>query len=321
MAQLLRTIDRAPGLASGSTVHVLASQREHKRKHELERDGIALNGEGLHRVRLDHLYGSITAARNLVQLPLAEARAVLVVGEIDLDEDEDADGGAVLQIADSCALTATVLLQRVRQQQLVNVVRRASGAASGVDTAENHRIVTQVVDVFTKRVLERKPHIAGTGSSSVFHRNAIACSLLTMSAIHPEVHEVFNKLLGDSDDASGGEGASGSHGGDAGNAGSRRDYAGALVTTPASAFADADELEAMTFWDLSGRVRDACGGVLVGFRRAGINSRVVLNPKDKEAKLWQAAVLAASESEIDHGGSSTPTSINPTDALLIVTRG
>ena len=103
--------------------------------------------------------------------------------------------------------------------------------------------------------------------------------------------------------------------------GSGRDYAGALVTTPASAFADADELKTMAFWDLSGRVRDACGGVLVGFRRAGINSRVVLNPKDKEAKLWQPAVLAASESEIDHGGSSTPTSINPTDALLIVTRG
>ena len=326
MAQLLRTIDRAPGLASGSTVHVLASQREHRRKLELERDGIALNGEGLRRVRLDHRYGSITAARNLVQLPLATARAVLVVGEIDLDEDEDADGGAVLQIADSCALTATVLLQRVRHQQLVDVTRRVSGAASGIDNSEAQRIVTQVVDVFTKRVLERKPHIAGTGTSSVFHRNAIACSLLTMSAIHPEAHEVFKKLLGDSDDASGddasGGGASGGDGGDAsGGASSGRDYAGALVTTPASAFADADELKTMAFWDLSGRVRDACGGVLVGFRRAGINSRVVLNPKDKEAKLWQAAVLAASESEIDHGGSSTPTSINPTDALLIVTRG
>ena len=88
-----------------------------------------------------------------------------------------------------------LLLQKLRRQLLRVSAPRAherpppaappQPLVEGAD-GKHAQIVTQVVDALTQRIMHRKPNLTGD-ETWVFHRNGYACSLLTMSAINPEV--------------------------------------------------------------------------------------------------------------------------------------
>jgi len=169
----------------GSEVHILSEQTEKSRRIELESENLALDGSGaggtatpgLLNCRLTHIYGYTTDERAMRRLPLARADAAVVVSDVN-DDDKSALGGAELQIADSEALTSTILLRRLRTQ-----------VECEEPDAPNLTIVTQFVDLLTRRLLERQPDLisvaprAPDGSDEdVRQRGALAGSRKRISA-------------------------------------------------------------------------------------------------------------------------------------------
>ena len=143
-------------------MHILSERREDVRKLELASEGLDLNGRaleldadgsraterGLDHCTLVHVYGYTTDERAMRRLPIASANAAVVVADSNANEDSEALGGAELQIADSEALTSTILLRRLRAEL------SGSGVAGPPLT-----IVTEFVDLLTRRLFERQPDL------------------------------------------------------------------------------------------------------------------------------------------------------------------
>ena len=211
---LLRLLDAR--LPPGSEVYILSEQSERARTLELNAEGLSLDGsptgdeggeKGLVNCRLEHVYGYTTDERAMRRLPLARADAAVVVA--DTNEDDagaglgEGGGGAELQIADSEALTSTILLRRLHAE-----------ISLGQKDAPTLTIVTEFVDLLTRRLLERQGSlitrapaprsspssgaavmkveaVEGDGASSggggevqpvVFHRNYIETTALSLAS-------------------------------------------------------------------------------------------------------------------------------------------
>ena len=85
----------------------------------------------------------------LRQLPLHQIDVAAVFADVN-DDDVRAHGGSELQIADSEAITSTVLLREMHAQM-------HHGSKNGGVGAPPLTIVTQVVDVLTQRLLVQEP--------------------------------------------------------------------------------------------------------------------------------------------------------------------
>ena len=158
---LLRLLDAR--LPPGSEVHILSEQTERHRNFELLQGGLNMDGSaaankdgiepdeaGLTNCKLHHVYGYTTDEKAIARLPLATADAAVVVADANEDPLQDeALGGAELQIADSEALTSTILLRRLR----IDVERKAY---ANDDEPPPLTIVTEFVDLLTRRLLERQ---------------------------------------------------------------------------------------------------------------------------------------------------------------------
>ena len=158
---LLRLLDAR--LPKNSEVHILSEQTMLNRTLELNSEGLALDGSpmerkegeeepdeqdkemGLQNCRLIHYAGYTTDERAMRRLPLNRADAAVVVADAN-EDDVEALGGAELQIADSEALTSTILLRRLRGE---------------IERDHPHcpplTVVTEFVDLLTRRLLERQP--------------------------------------------------------------------------------------------------------------------------------------------------------------------
>jgi len=161
---LIRLLDAR--LPRGSEVHILSEQPAKSREFELLQGGLQLDGSavvkeeqikegdyeeepepGLQNCTLYHLYGYTTDEKAIRRLPLSRADAAVVVADANSNENEDdALGGAELQIADSEALTSTILLRRLR----IEFERSAAKPLPALT------IVTEFVDLLTRRLLERQ---------------------------------------------------------------------------------------------------------------------------------------------------------------------
>jgi len=160
---LLRLLDAR--LPPNSEVYILSEQSEKRRQVELESEGLALDGGpatkdfggeadeaeddsegGLRNCTIQHVYGYTTDKRAMLRLPLGRADAAVVVADAD-ENDKQACGGAELQIADAEALTSTILLRRLHQQ-----IAREEGA-------KPLTIVTEFVDLLTKRLFEKQENL------------------------------------------------------------------------------------------------------------------------------------------------------------------
>ena len=149
-------------LPPNSEVHILSEQTPANRSLELASEGLALDGAaiqpkageeddpsiprevGLANCTLYHVYGYTTDERAMRRLPLARADAAVVVADAN-EDDVEALGGAELQIADSEALTSTVLLRRLRVE-----------IEKDYPQAPPLTVVTEFVDLLTRRLLERQ---------------------------------------------------------------------------------------------------------------------------------------------------------------------
>jgi hypothetical protein len=136
-------------------VYILSMMHRHNRELELDAVGLALDGGpgkqrgeeaevGLHNCTLTHVYGYTTDEKAIRRLPLHRADAAVVVADAS-EDDHEAHGGSELQIADSEALTSTILLRRLRSE-----IERST------PTVPPLTIVTEFVDLLTRRLLERQ---------------------------------------------------------------------------------------------------------------------------------------------------------------------
>ena len=144
------------GYLQGLEVHILSEQTMKQRAVELESEGLALDGQGhategeattskgLVNCKLIQVFGFTTDERAIRSPPLAKADAAVVVADAN-EEEGEALGGAELQIADSEALTTTIILRRLRSE-----VERENTSVPPLT------IVTEFVDLLTRRLLERQ---------------------------------------------------------------------------------------------------------------------------------------------------------------------
>lgn len=311
---LLRLLDAR--LPPGSEVYILSEQSERARTLELNAEGLSLDGsptgdegdeKGLVNCRLEHVYGYTTDERAMRRLPLARADAAVVVA--DTNEDDaggglgEGGGGAELQIADSEALTSTILLRRLHAE-----------ISLGQKDAPTLTIVTEFVDLLTRRLLERQGSlitrapaprsspssgaavmkveaVEGDGASSggggevqpvVFHRNYIETTALSLAS-HSATSWLTVQMLLDP------------HSGYA-IASVRVGDAAALPELAKAPTGDASSEEAVrskspsrhSFAELSDMLVGQGLGLLIGWRR-GSGGEVEINPSDKSKALaWIA---------------------------------
>ena len=214
--------------------------------------GVA-DGSGLRNVRVHHLEGYTTDILALQRLPIARAHVAFIVADVGSSSEKDGDsgGGSELQIADSDAMTSTILLRQLREEL-------------GVPT--ELQVVTQMSDVLTRRLVDQQPNlldamcaaddeaeVPGVGGSSllVFHRNYLETTALSV-ATHS--HLIWSTLRMILYPIGGGD----------------------IHLMPASACMREDERSpfpagskvALSFWDLAERVSQLNLGVLIGWRRA-----------------------------------------------------
>ena len=174
VVSLLCSFDRR--LAEGSQVHILSQQPLELRERQMGELNMALNGAcldaeeartstidrwgrgaGLVRTEVHHHVGSLSSPRDLRKLPLRDATSALVFTDADAQLDHLYEEGALsLRLLDSDAVKVTILL---RQR------RRAERVAASLESNELHDrprpfvVVTQFVDVQTRRLLMRQPDI------------------------------------------------------------------------------------------------------------------------------------------------------------------
>ena len=214
--------------------------------------GVA-DGSGLRNVRVAHLEGHTTDILALQRLPIARADVAFIVADVGSASEmgSASGGGSELQIADSDAMTSTILLRQLREELSV--------------PAELH-VVTQMSDVLTRRLIDQQPNlldamcgadaeaeVPGVGGSSllVFHRNYLETTALSV-ATHS--HLIWSTLRMILYPIGGGD----------------------VRLVPASACMRVDERSPfpassnvpLSFWDLAERVSQLNLGVLIGWRRA-----------------------------------------------------
>ena len=214
--------------------------------------GVA-DGSGLRNVRVHHLEGYTTDILALQRLPIARAHVAFIVADVGSSSEKDGDsgGGSELQIADSDAMTSTILLRQLREE---------------LGVPAELQVVTQMSDVLTRRLVDQQPNlldamcaaddeaeVPGVGGSSllVFHRNYLETTALSV-ATHS--HLIWSTLRMILYPIGGGD----------------------IHLMPASACMREDERSpfpagskvALSFWDLAERVSQLNLGVLIGWRRA-----------------------------------------------------
>ena len=163
---LLRTFDAK--LPKNSQLFVVSEQPLKWREAEMANEDIPLNGTDKNRdnctipahvtdrplrnVEVKHLVGFCTDDSVLRDTPIGEADAVIVNADVDVSAEEGSTGGgggAELQIADSEAITSTILLRRFRHE--AEALAKAEGR-----TLRPITIVTEFVDLLTRRLLDRQ---------------------------------------------------------------------------------------------------------------------------------------------------------------------
>ena len=115
-------------------------------------DGLDTLRGGLANCVLHHRVGATTDVIALRQLPLTIIDVAVVFADVN-ENDVHAHGGSELQIADSEAITSTVLLRELHAQA------HAAALKAGGRGLPPLNIVTQVVDVLTQRLLHAEPHL------------------------------------------------------------------------------------------------------------------------------------------------------------------
>lgn len=166
------------------------------------------------------------------------------------ERDDASEGGSELQIADSDAMTSTILLRQLREE---------------LGVPAELQVVTQMSDVLTRRLIDQQPNlldamvgaeeseVPGVGGSSllVFHRNYLETTALSV-ATHS--HLIWSTLRMILYPIGGGD----------------------VQVVSASACMRVDERSPfpasgnvpLSFWDLAERIQQLNLGVLIGWRRA-----------------------------------------------------
>ena len=150
------------------------------------------------------------------------------------------------QLADSEAMTATMLLRRIRDE------------CAGSTPPPPLQVVTQLADVLTRRLLETQPELLNTSLTAesnccdtlIVHRNYMETTTLTVAAANQAAWSALRTLIYPG-----------------GGADINTLFAASIIAPIEMASNVAEGGTRLSFWQLSERVRKKGYGVLVGWRR------------------------------------------------------
>ena len=306
LGSLLRAFDAR--LAKGSEMWVLGRRPLVAREVDMAADGLQLSGEaltvksgeealrssvgGLSNLRIHHVVGFETDYLALRRLPVDQADLAVIIAD-DVRGMGDEKGWSEPQMKDSEAMTSTILLRRLRDEETARTTVKPAPL----------QVVTQLSDVLTHRLLRNTPALLNTSSSGPgksncadtldFHRNYMETTTISVAAHNKDAWSALRTLIypaGGSD----------------------------LISISARHALPADELQPsadspeLSFWELSDKVRSACLGVLVGWCRAPRHAK---SDEKDEATPGLAPML--SRMSILRGGSASAPAAEPEGVLEI----
>ena len=205
------------------------------------------------------------------------------------------DRMASSQLADSEAMTATMLLRRIRDE------------CAGATPPPPLQLVTQLADVLTRRLLDTQPELLNTslnpGAESnccdtlIMHRNYMETTTLSVAAANQSAWSALRTLIYPG-----------------GGADIKTLFAASIIPPIEMASNVADGGPKLSFWQLSERVRKKGFGVLVGWRRVPRAESKAKKGRMEQAKeaLFSAKEMAKAAAETaqsivkDAGGGSRP---------------
>mmetsp|Transcript_11167 Transcript_11167/g.32997 ORF Transcript_11167/g.32997 Transcript_11167/m.32997 type:complete len:781 (+) Transcript_11167:131-2473(+) len=153
-------------LARGSTVHVLSEVDVETRQRRLqdERPGVAFSN-----IRFEHVVGAPTSIRQLRNLPLEDAAAILVLAE-GPDDAVEPDATAIDSASLASVITIDSLLKKLPRQRPA--------------------LICEILDPETERMLSGNSELHKC--ATFFHSNALETGMFAMASSTPDV---FNALL------------------------------------------------------------------------------------------------------------------------------
>lgn len=258
-----------------TTLHLLSAKTVPEREESL-----AACKACLRHLRLEHHVGKGTAVEHLEALPLAQARAILVLAEGQEQRAQAQDGASAIAKDSACLACAVTICSLCDGRYGQDLARQLRG-----------RVICELLDPRTDGMLARNKELR---KRCIFFRsNALETGLFAMASSEPVVFNTLQLLLMPSSDV-----------------GSLFSWPLARFVYPTelpSAHADAPgkgvaggggEFLLFSFWDLHARVRRCCGGLLIGWQKASTGA-------------WN---LGSST------GRSETLPWSPTDRLLVISR-
>lgn len=205
------------------------------------------------------------------------------------------------QLADSEAMTATMLLRRIRDE------------CAGDKPPPPLQLVTQLADVLTRRLLDTQPELLNTSLNAesnccdtlIMHRNYMETTTLSVAAANQSAWSALRTLIYPG-----------------GGADINTYFAASIIPPVEMASNVADGGTKLSFWQLSERVRKKGYGVLVGWRRVPRAESKAKKGRIEQAKeaakeMAKAAAETASAIVKDAGGGSKPGGVAGSKASLL----
>jgi len=163
-------------LESGSRVIIMAHMDEEERKSRLQTPDLLQNKK----VSIEHRQGKITSISKLARLPLAEASAVVILADDNLDEDP--------RKADSASLQAAITIDRL-------IHGRMPQLHPEVPESQRPRLLCEVLSPDTDRALLSSPTLGRGGQIQFFNSGMLEAGLFTMASCQTPVFNAILKLL------------------------------------------------------------------------------------------------------------------------------
>lgn len=157
----------------GTQVHILSDKKKAKRKYFLGQSGIGMDGQGLDNITLTHYYGNTSTIATISELPIAEAKAVVVLAD-DLDEDESP------MVSDSMSMTSVVHVNRLLGEAKFDKRTKVS-------------VLCELLDSRTQRILANNHTLAS--QAHFFHSNMLETGMFATTTRNPQVAQGISSLL------------------------------------------------------------------------------------------------------------------------------
>lgn len=205
------------------------------------------------------------------------------------------------QLADAEAMTATMLLRRIRDE---------CAAERKTPPPPPLYLVTSLADVLTRRLLETQPELLNTSLTAesnccdtlILHRNYMETTTLSVAAHNQSAWSVLRTLIYPG-----------------GGADIHTLFAKSVIrpVEMASCLKEQEGSTKLSFWELSERVRSMGHGVLVGWRRVPRAESKAKKGRIEQAREAVKATAQAAHSIVNVGGGSKSGGVTGSKALLL----